>query len=104
MTESTSKHNPPTVTLQNFQKAETKAAEWKRKAVERREAIEELKVRLGKLEAAFIKDEELVKHLQNENASLEDEVNSMKHELEVSNKSLEKLRHENQDFKKKYHF
>jgi len=65
VTESSSKHNSPTVTLHNFQKAEAKAAEWKRKALQRREEIEELKVRLDKLEAAFIKHEELVKHLQN---------------------------------------
>jgi len=103
MTESPDR-NSPTVAFRNLQKVETKTAAWKRKAVERREEIEELKVRLSKLEAAFIKDEELVKHLESENASLKDEVDSIKRELEVSQQLLERLKHENQDLKKKAHF
>ena len=104
MTESPPDHNSPTVPFRNLQKVEAKAAAWKRKAVERREEIEELKVRLSKLEAAFIKNEELVTHLTSENVSLKDDVNSIKRELKVSHQLLERLKHENQDLKKKAHF
>lgn len=70
------------------------AADWKKKATERREELEEMKVRLSKLE-------EIVVYLQKEKVSHREEIDSLKNQLEISRQSLEKLKIENQELKKK---
>lgn len=69
-------------------------ADWKKKATERREELEGMKVRLSKLE-------EVVLYLQKEKVSHREEIDSLKYQLEVSRQSLEKLKIENQELKKK---
>lgn len=83
------KHRPMTE-----KEPKQQAADWKRKAIERREEMKGMKVRLSKLEEVII-------YLQKEKATHREEIDSLKRKLEASNQSLEKLKIENQEFKKK---
>lgn len=98
-----SKNTSP-IAFRDFQRAQKKAGEWKKKATERREELEALKIRINTLETTSAKNKESVEHLQKTNASLQEEVFFLRRQLEISNQTLEKIKIENEELKKKAFF
>lgn len=86
---------------QRISRAENSAAEWKMKAIERREAAEALKNQLATAsESAQIKNAELDeanKHCVN----LEKQVSELTKQLKLANEATTRLQAEMKEFKKK---